>query len=73
MAQLFLAPSFVNLMLESEQIKPLADDKIFHILKAILSRIISQNRRRNNGAKNGKLGRVLERQRRKWHLSNAQN
>ena len=61
LAQLFLAPSFVNLMLESEQIKPLADDEIFHILKAILTRIISKNWRRDNGAERRKLGRVLER------------
>ena len=32
-----LAPSFVNLMLKSEQVKPLADDEIFHIFEAILS------------------------------------
>ena len=56
-----LAPSFVNLMLESEQVKPLADDKIFHIFEAILSRIISQNRRRDNGAKSGEFGRMLKR------------
>ena len=56
-----LAPSFVNLMLESKQVKPLADDKIFHILKAILTRIISKNRRRDNGTQRGKFGRVLER------------
>ena len=56
-----LAPSFVNLMLKSEQVKPLADDEIFHIFEAVLSRIVSQNRRRDNGAKSGELRRMLER------------
>ena len=56
-----LAPSFVNLMLKSEQVKPLADDEIFHIFKAVLTRIITQNGRRDNGAKSGELRRMLER------------
>ena len=56
-----LAPSFVNLMLKSEQVKPLADDEIFHIFEAVLSRIITQNGRRDNGTKSGEFGRMLER------------
>jgi len=37
------------------------DDEIFHIFEAVLSRIVSQNRRRDNGAKSGELRRMLER------------